>query len=49
PTLTPIEGKYARLEILDAEEHAQDLFEANSADEEGRIWSYLSYGPYANL
>ncbi len=49
PTLTPIEGKYARLEILDAEEHAQDLFQANSADEEGRIWSYLPYGPYESF
>lgn len=44
-----LEGRHARLEPLDAERHAAQLFDANSADTEGRIWDYLPYGPFPSL
>jgi len=42
-------GDYARLERLDASQHAHDLHEANCADATGRIWAYLPYGPFTDL
>ena len=44
-----IEGQYCRLEPLYPGRHAADLFAANSADEEGRSWTYLPYGPFPTL
>jgi RimJ/RimL family protein N-acetyltransferase len=34
---------------LDPERHAADLYAANSEDKEGRMWSYLAYGPFATF
>jgi len=42
-------GRFVRLEALDADKHAADLFAANSADKENRIWTYLPYGPYPDI
>jgi RimJ/RimL family protein N-acetyltransferase len=42
-------GRGCRLEVLDAERHADDLHAANMQDSEGRIWTYLPYGPFASL
>ncbi|MFV2053465.1 GNAT family N-acetyltransferase [Aliiroseovarius sp. YM-037] len=39
-------GRYARLERLNADQHAVDLHRANAADD--RIWDYLPYGPFAS-
>ena len=44
-----LEGRYARLERLDKDRHAADLFAANAEDEADRIWDYLPYGPFASL
>lgn len=41
PPATPIEGRYARVERLDAARHAGELFEANARDVAGRNWTYL--------
>ena len=49
PPRTPIEGRFCRVEPLDAERHAAELFEANSDDAEGRNWTYLPHGPYASF
>src|SRR5262249_22066088 len=49
PPRTPMEGRFARVEILDPERHAAELYDANSQDGEGRIWTYLGYGPFADL
>ena len=49
PLATPIQGRFCRLEPLDAERHARDLHAANSADREGRMWTYLPWGPFAGL
>lgn len=39
-------GRYCRLEPLDTDIHANDLFAANATDTEGRNWTYLPYGPF---
>jgi len=49
PPATPIQGRFCRSEPLDAERHARDLHAANSADREGRMWTYLPWGPFASL
>lgn len=42
-------GSRCRLEPLDPDRHAVDLFAAQSLDREGRSWTYLSYGPPASF
>jgi RimJ/RimL family protein N-acetyltransferase len=42
-----MEGRYSRLEPLEAARHTADLFVANSLDREGRNWTYLSIGPFS--
>ena len=39
-------GMFCRLEPLDPDRHAVDLFEANSADTAGQMFTYLSCGPF---
>ena len=46
PLRTPIEGRFCRIEILDPQKHAADLFAANRLDQDGRNWTYLGYGPF---
>ncbi len=41
-----MEGRYCRVEPLDAGHHSRDLYQANGADMENRIWTYLSSGPF---
>ena len=47
PTGDMLEGRYARLEPLRADDHAAALHLANSADD--RIWDYLPYGPFPDV
>ncbi|WP_439817909.1 GNAT family N-acetyltransferase [Zavarzinia sp. CC-PAN008] len=42
-------GRFCTLEPLDPARHAADLFAANARDGEGRNWTYLPYGPFADL
>ena len=42
-------GRYCRLEPLDPDRHAAGLHAANSEDRGGRVWTYLSYGPFKTL
>lgn len=42
-------GRFCRVEPLDPNRHAADLFDANALDAEGRIWTYLPYGPFETL
>lgn len=49
PPRTPMEGRTCRLEPLDPGRHAGDLFEAMSLDTEGRNWTYLAVGPFAEF
>jgi RimJ/RimL family protein N-acetyltransferase len=46
PGSSPLEGWHVRLERLEADRHAADLFRAMSVDD--RIWDYLPYGPFAS-
>jgi len=41
-----LQGRYCRLEPLDAARHAEDLFTAFSEADEG--WTYLPYGPFGD-
>ncbi|HYG84673.1 MAG TPA: GNAT family protein [Azospirillum sp.] len=47
PPRTPMEGRWCRVEPLDPARHADDLFAANAEDREGRNWTYLGVGPFA--
>ncbi len=46
PPRTVMEGRFCRIEPLDPERHAAELFAANREDEAGRMWTYLPYGPF---
>ena len=46
PARTTLEGRFCRLEPLDPESHAAELYEEYSADTRGTIWTYLPYGPF---
>jgi RimJ/RimL family protein N-acetyltransferase len=48
PSAVLLEGRYCRLERLDAARHAPALHAANAADAEGRSWSYMTFGPFAD-
>ena len=49
PPRSAMEGRYCRVEPLDPAAHAADLLAAYSEDREGRIWTYLPYGPFDSL
>jgi RimJ/RimL family protein N-acetyltransferase len=49
PPLAPMQGRYCRLEPLDVAHHAAQLYDAFSADREGRMWTYLPWGPFASV
>jgi RimJ/RimL family protein N-acetyltransferase len=49
PPRTPMTGRFCRVEPLDAGRHAAALYAANSEDREGRMWTYLPWGPYAGF
>lgn len=41
-----LEGAFCRLEPLDAERHASDLYAAYSTAPDGRDWTYMFAGPF---
>jgi RimJ/RimL family protein N-acetyltransferase len=49
PPRTALAGRFCRLEPLDPDRHAAELHAANSEDREGRMWTYLPFGPYPDL
>ena len=42
-------GRYCALEPIDPERHAEALFATFQADAEGRMWTYLPYGPFGDV
>lgn len=44
-----LQGRFCCLEALDIKQHAAALFAALAEDSEGRGWTYLAYGPFADL
>lgn len=49
PPREPMLGRYCRVEPLEIERHAAQLYAANRTDAEQRIWTYLGYGPFESL
>lgn len=48
PPLSAMEGRFSRVEPLDATQHGDDLFTAFTDDDDGRIWTYMASGPFAD-
>lgn len=44
-----LEGRFCCLEPLDVARHAEALHAANALDREGRNWTWLPYGPFADF
>src|SRR5262245_48398876 len=42
-------GRFCRVEPIDSDRHADDLFRAISDDHDGRNWTYSSYGPFGDF
>ncbi len=49
PPRSGMSGRFCRIEPLDPERLAASLFEAYREDREGRMWTYLSAGPFDSL
>lgn len=49
PPRTTLTGRFCRIEPLRVEHHAADLYAANSLDTEGRMWTYMAYGPFIDI
>lgn len=49
PSREPMQGRWCRLEPVDPVRHADQLFAANGADADGRMWTYMNHGPFASL
>ncbi len=48
PPRTPMAGRFCRLEPLEAARHADQLWDATQLDKDGRNWTYLPVGPFAD-
>jgi RimJ/RimL family protein N-acetyltransferase len=42
-------GRFCRLEPLEVEKHARQLFDANALDTTSANWTYLPYGPFTEF
>ncbi|WP_375569009.1 GNAT family protein [Seohaeicola saemankumensis] len=49
PPRSPMQGRWCDVVPLDPDAHAAALYAAYAADAEGRIWTYLPKGPFADL
>lgn len=49
PPRTPLAGRYCRIEAVDVERHAADLFEAYAIAPDGKDWTYMGGGPFPDL
>lgn len=49
PARESFEGRFCRIEPLDPARHGRSLYEANSLNSDGRNWTYLPYGPFADF
>lgn len=47
PPSEPMIGRFCRIEPLDEAAHGAELYLANANDPQGRMWTYLPYGPFA--
>lgn len=44
-----LEGRFCTVEPIDIGKHAESLFAALAEDETGESWTYMRYGPFADL
>lgn len=49
PEKVTVKGEYCRLEPLDSDKHALELFEAYKKSENDGIWTYISIGPFTEF
>jgi RimJ/RimL family protein N-acetyltransferase len=49
PGRAPLTGRYCRIEPVDVERHAADLYDAYRSAADGRDWTYLAVGPFDSL
>ena len=49
PAIDFLEGRYARIEALSVEKHAEDLFAVYGPDSPREMWTYLFQPPVENL
>ncbi|MGI9521631.1 MAG: GNAT family N-acetyltransferase, partial [Hyphomicrobiaceae bacterium] len=49
PPRTNLVGAHVRVEPLDPDQHAEELFAANCLDPNGEGWTYLAYGPFKDI
>ncbi|WP_321960345.1 GNAT family protein [Paraburkholderia sp. J7] len=49
PARVTIEGQFCRIEPIDLDRHAADLFEAYGAAADGRDWTYLFAEPFTDF
>ncbi|MBG1231601.1 GNAT family N-acetyltransferase [Aestuariivirga litoralis] len=49
PDLRPLPGRWARLDALNTEKHGAQLWHSiDGKDEDGKLWTYMAFGPFAN-
>jgi hypothetical protein len=48
PPRTALDGRLCRIEPLDPDRHGADLVAAYAVAADARMWTYLSYGPFAD-
>ena len=49
PSDASMQGRFCRVEILNPDRHAPQLYAANALDSANRNWTYLPYGPFDNF
>src|SRR5262252_8601166 len=47
PPLAVMDGRTCRVEPIDSTRHGKALYAAYATDREGRLWTYLPWGPYS--
>jgi len=47
PPLAAMSGRFCRVEPIDSARHGAALYTAYAKDREGRLWTYLPWGPYS--
>jgi len=47
PPLVAMSGRFCRVEPIDSTRHGAALCAAYATDREGRLWTYLPWGPYS--
>ena len=47
PDLSPVQGRWMRLDALDADRHVAELFQSISGENaDDSMWTYMAFGPF---